>query len=234
MKKDLRLHPRQAEILKVLLFNPKPRFRDLNVSGLSNDHFSFHIKSLVEAGLIVKGESNYCLTAVGKEFANRMDAEKDIPQVEKQAKVGVLIFAVEKQGGVKKYLLQQRLKQPYFGYYGGVGGKLKIGETLLDGARREFTEETGLSAKLSFVGVNHKMDYSKEGLLLEDKLFFVFRADGIKGKMTEEFQGGKNFWLSMAEIRKLPKLFPDVLDKLKMIEAGGISFSERKYFVDEF
>ncbi len=234
MDKSIKIHPAQLQILKVLLFKPRVRFSGLNESRLSSDHFSFHIKSLIDAGMIVKREKHYCLTIVGKEFANRLDAEKEIPQVEKQAKIGVLIFAVGKQAGAKKYLLQQRLKQPYFGYYGGVGGKLKVGETLLEGAKREFNEETGLQARLSLVGVNHKMDYSKQRVLLEDKLFFVFRADNPKGALAEEFPGGKNFWFSMAEIKKLPKLFPDVLDKLKMIESDRISFSEKKYFVDEF
>lgn len=234
MKKEIQLHPSQAEILRVLLFNPKPRFRDLNCQGLSTDHFSFHIKSLMEAGLIVKREKNYCLTAIGKEFANRLDVERQTPQIEKQAKIGVLIFAVQKQGGMQKYLLQQRLKQPYFGYFGGVGGKLKIGETLFEGAEREFAEETGLFAKLSLAGVSHKMDYSQEKVLLEDKIFFVFKAVNVQGKFIEEFQGGKNFWFSLPEIKKLPKLFPDVLDKLKMVQGKQITFAEKKYFVDEF
>jgi len=234
MKKEIQLHPSQANILKVLLLKPEARFRDLNKLGLSTDHFSFHIKSLIDSGLVVKSGYFYNLTVVGKEFANRLDIEKQAPQIEKQAKVGVLIFAVKNFSGVKKYLLQQRLKQPYFGYFGGVGGKLKVGETLFEGAEREFSEETGLSAKLSFAGVNHKMDYSKDGILLEDKLFFVFRADNPQGELVKEFPGGKNFWFSLVEIRKLPKLFPDVLDKLKMIEAKNISFSEKKYFVDEF
>ena len=169
MKKEIQLHPSQAEILRVLLFNPKPRFRDLNCQCLSTDHFSFHIKSLMEAGLIVKTQNRYGLTVIGKEFANRLDMERQTPQIEKQAKVSVLIFATQKQGGVGKYLLQQRLKQPYFGYFGGVGGKLKIGETLFEGAERELNEETGLAAKLSLAGVSHKMDYSQEKVLLEDK-----------------------------------------------------------------
>jgi len=238
MKKDLQLHPSQTNILKTLLFEPEARFRDLNKLGLSTDHFSFHIKSLIETGLVVKSGYFYNLTMVGKEFANRLDVEKQVPQIEKQAKVGVLIFAVQSsligKNKIKKYLLQQRLKQPYFGYYGAVGGKLKIGETLFEGAKREFGEETGLSAKLSFTGINHKMDYSKQGVLLEDKIFFVFRADNPQGNLIKEFPGGKNFWFSLAEIKKLPKLFPDVLDKLKMIEGGKISFSEKKFFVDEF
>jgi len=38
----------------------------------------------------------------------------------------------------------------------------------------------------------------------------------------------------LSEIKKLPKLFPDVLDKIKMIQGKQIAFVEKKYFVDEF
>ena len=150
--------------------------------------------------------------------------------MEKQAKIGVLIFAVNG----KKYLLQQRLKHPYFGYYGGVGGKLKIGETIVDAAKREFLEEAGLTGKLTFCGVNHKTDFSKQGELLEDKIFFVFKATNLRGDFIEQFQGGKNIWFSLPEIKKLDKLFPDVLDKIKLMEGKGKVFSENQYFVDEF
>ncbi|MCL5011129.1 MAG: NUDIX domain-containing protein [Patescibacteria group bacterium] len=235
MKKEIIIHQIQSEILRVLLFQPQARFVDLNKLKISTDQFAFHLKSLVESGLVVKSDKcRYGLTPIGKEFANRLDMEKQTPQIEKQAKIGVLIFAIKKESGVEKYLLQQRLKQPYFGYFGGVGGKLKIGETLFEGAKREFKEETGLTAKLSFAGVNHKTDYSKEKVLFEDKIFFVFRADNPKGDLIKEFQGGKNFWFSLSEIKKLPNLFPDVLDKIKMIQEKQISFSEKKYFVDEF
>ncbi len=234
MKKELKLHPIQSEILKELIFKPKESFNKLNASKISNDSFNFHLQSLVKSGLIEKKEGKYCLTAIGKEFANRLNVEDENPQIEKQAKIGVLIFAVKKEGGITKYLLQQRLKHPYFGYFGGVGGKLKIGETIIEAAHREFKEEAGLSGKLIFCGVNHKTDFSKQGELLEDKLFFVFKATSLKGKLVQEFQGGKNVWFSLAKIKKLDKLFPDVLDKIKMIENKKISFSENQYFVDEF
>lgn len=234
MKKEIKLHPIQSEILKSRIFKAGESFNRLNENKISTDSFTFHLKSLVEAGLVEKTQGKYCLSAIGKEFANRMDVEKQNPQIEKQAKIGVLIFAIKKEGGITKYLLQQRLKHPYFGYFGGVGGKLKIGETITKAANREFNEETGLSGKLTFCGVNHKTDFSKQGELLEDKLFFVFKATNLKGEFIQEFQGGKNIWFSLPQIKKLDKLFPDVLDKIKMVESSKIGFSENQYFVDEF
>ena len=115
-----------------------------------------------------------------------------------------------------------------------VGGRQEKNETILACAKREFLEETGLTGKLIFCGVNHKTDFSKQGELLEDKIFFVFKATNLKGSFVEQFQGGKNIWLSLAQIKKLDKLFPDVLDKIKLLEGKREFFSEKQYFVDEF
>ena len=238
MKKDIILHKVQSQILKSLIFKAGESFNKLNETKVSTDSFTFHLKSLVEAGLVKQENAKYFLTASGKEFANRLDVDNANVQVEKQAKIGVLIFAIKKDpptnGGQVKYLLQQRLKHPYFGYYGGVGGKLKIGEKITTAAKREFKEETGLTGKLDFCGINHKTDFSNQKELLEDKIFFVFKATDLKGNFIEQFQGGKNIWFSLTEMKKLDKLFPDVLDKIKMVEGRGEFFSENQYFVDEF
>lgn len=229
----LEIHPVQANILRVLLFKPKARFSELNVAHLSTDHFTFHVKRLVEVGLIEKKEGEaYQLTIVGKEFANRFDTES--VTLERQAKVGVLITGVKKEKGVYKYLVQQRLKQPYYGHYGFLTGKVKWGETVWETAARELEEETGLSGKLILVGVKHKMDYSKKEKLLEDKYFFVFRAANLKGKLIRTFQGGKNQWLTRGEITKLPDLFDGVDETIEMVNQNKFVFSETKYTVSSY
>jgi 8-oxo-dGTP pyrophosphatase MutT (NUDIX family) len=129
-------------------------------------------------------------------------------------------------------LIQQRLKQPYFGYYGFFGGKIKYGDTPLETVIRELKDETGLTAKkMTLVVLKHKMDYSKTGELLEDKYFFIFRAEGIKRKLIKEFEGGKNLWLTKEEILKLPNLFDGVDTTLATIGQKQFNYIEKKYKV---
>lgn len=229
MKIETEIHPVQFEILKYLLFNRASRFSKLNTLDLPTDHFNFHLKALVETGLIEKKEEKYDLTIKGKEFANRLDTEKS--GIEKQAKVSVLVVCINKN----KYLVQQRLKQPYFGYYGFFGGKIKYGDTPLETAIRELKDETGLTAKkMTLAALKHKMDYSKTGELLEDKYFFIFRTEGIKGRLIKEFEGGKNLWLTKGEILKLPNLFDGVDTTLATISQKQFSYIEKKYIVRGF
>lgn len=228
------LHEIQSKVLVQLLFTPKAKFSELNRKReVSSDHFNFHIKRLVELDLIEKLlDGQYALTIKGKEFANKYDTENKV--IERQAKVAVLIVA-QKGKEEKVYLIQQRLKQPYYGFWGFVSGKIKWGEEVLEAARRELKEETGLEGKLSFAGVYHKIDHNSDGSnLLEDKFFFRVKATNLKGKLIETFEGGKNVWLTKKGIKKLPDLFPDVLTTIELTESPEINFYEKKFKVDKY
>lgn len=226
---EIEIHPRQAQILTTLLFRERARFSDLNVTKITTDHFTFHVNQLLATGLIEKTQNKfYRLTVKGKEFANRFDTEK--AKVERQAKVAVLIVVIKKD----KYLVQKRLKQPYYGLHGFPTGKVKWGETVSAAGRRELEEETGLKAKIKLVGVKHKMDYNREGHLLEDKYFFVMRATQPQGTLVANFEGGQNIWLSREEINKLPDLFDGVDDSLKMAKGSKFAFDESKYQVRNY
>lgn len=229
------MHKIQNNILKTLLFKEKARFAELNTDGISNDHFTFHLKRLLEQKLVEKNEQGfYCLTIVGKEYANRLDTDAKEVCAERQAKLSVLVVCIDDLDKKRRYLVQQRLKHPSFGFYGFVSGKIKWGETVYEAAQRELKEETGLEAKLALAGIEHKIDYSDKNELLEDKYFYVMKGTDFAGQLLETFEGGKNIWLTKQEIEKLPDLFDDVLKILKIIEKGKFTFFEDKYNVNGY
>jgi len=194
---DKQLHPAHVAILRVLLFRPDAHFAELQKqAGLSSDHFTFYLKQLVDEDFVQKTvQGTYSLTFKGKEFANRFDT--DARTVERQPKVAVCLFITNNDG---KQLVQQRLKQPFYGYWGRPTGKIRWGETILDAAARELLEETGLTADLDFESVYHKLDFNKEtGELLEDKIFFTVEGRNPKGNLIAEFEGGRNAWMTRQE-----------------------------------
>lgn len=229
------IHTVQVNILKVLLFNPDARFSDLNAVGISTDHFNFHVKRLVELGLVYKKDSGtYTLTNEGKEYANRLDVDSGEIKIERQAKVGILIICERGTGKNKEYLIQQRLKEPFYGYHGFMTGKVKWGETIEETAHRELEEETGLSADLTLFRVKHRMDYSEDNNLLEDKVFFQFHGRNAKGELKETIEGGKNMWLTKEKVLALPDLFHGIKEYLKSPPSDDLSFVEEKVTVKRY
>lgn len=227
MSHEVKIHDAQTTILRELLFHPNATFAKLQKgTGMTSDHFNFHIQKLVELGLVEKiRRGTYTLTPKGKEHANKLDTDNNT--IERQPKVAVILAIERVQNGQKQYLFQERLKQPYYGFWGFATGKIRWGETIIQTAERELMEETGLTANHRIAGVYHEMVYSHEtGDQLEDKIFFVIQCTKPKGKLLEHFEGGRNAWMTREEALARPKIF-DSFDVEIDIVTSEETFVER-------
>jgi 8-oxo-dGTP pyrophosphatase MutT (NUDIX family) len=226
------LHFVQMRILRELLFHPNSRFSDLNLSGLSSDHFSYHIRTLLKEGLVAKNKERYSLTSKGKTFASGIDT--DSARLEKLPKVGVLVVT-EKISKGKKYLaVQTRKKEPYYDYSGFITGKVRYGEKIFETAARELKEEMGLSAKFKLCFVLHEMVYDKQGNQLEDKFFHIIKAYSPKGKLKETTEEGVNRWVALTDFKKLKPIYHSELQILGWYLKDDRDFKEKKYVIEQF
>ncbi len=160
---------------------------------------------MVDIGYIEKiDRGQYKLTTSGKEYANKLDTDQNT--IERQPKSAVILVIEKTVDGEQKLLVQERLKHPYYGFYGFPTGKIRWGETIIQAGQRELLEETGLSADLTYRGVYHEHVVAKEsGDIIEDKIFHVLHGVDPTGEMSDEFEGGRNAWLTQAEIDDLDK-----------------------------
>ncbi len=229
---EIKIHDYQISILRELLFKPGARFSDLKKVDISNDHFTFHVNQLLKEGLIRKEGGKYFLTTDGKEFANRMDT--DSLKLEKQGKVAIATHAVRTNKGVEEYLVHRRLKEPFYGWYGSHSGKVRWGETPLECARREFLEETGLSGKFTLKGIVHYHHFHKDGKLLEDKYFWVFKIDDVTGELKEKVPEGENIWMTEKQFKSLKNTFSTFDEMAEVINGKALVYIDRIKFVDEY
>jgi 8-oxo-dGTP pyrophosphatase MutT (NUDIX family) len=229
-----KLHKHQKEILMRLLFKPFSSFTNLNIEGLSSDHLTYHVKSLIDLGYVEKSaDGKYVLTIKGKEYANTYDTDNKV--VEKQPKYAVFLVAKKVENGKEFLLIQQRLKEPYFGYQGFITGKVKFGEKLEEAAKRELMEETGLTGDFHFKGAHRDIVYSKgDKTLLEDKVFHIFVVNNCSGDLLENVEGGRNYWLAEESFEDLDKKYYNEDDLYKLSKRKGLFYKETDYYVDVF
>ena len=208
MAHEVKIHDAQTSILRELLFHTQAGFAQMQKpTGLTSDHFTFHISRLVDLGYVEKvAKGMYKLTHKGKEYANKLDT--DTNTIERQPKCAVILAVEDDQG---RWLYQERLKNPYYGFWGFPTGKIRWGETILETAARELDEETGLSADYRIAGLYHEHVKSAETKdILEDKLFFVVHCTNPRGNLVADFEGGHNEWKNPKEITAIDKKFDSV------------------------
>ena len=224
------LHLAQTKILRELLFMPTARFAELQkASGLESDHVKFHIKQLVKLGYVNKIGNAYQLSVTGKEYANKLDTDAGV--IERQPKVAVLLVVEQHnpKTHMVEYLLQKRLKHPYFGFWGAPTGKVRWGETLLDAATRELKEETGLTGTFEYRGIYHeRVRHQETGEIIEDKLFQLMFCDRFSGKLQVKFDGGYNAWRTLEDMALEPKKYKDFKTEIAAC-LTSIPLTERIY-----
>jgi len=52
-----------------------------------------------------------------------------------------------------------------------------------------------------------------------------------KGKLKENFEGGKNCWMTKEEIFGLENLFDGLKERIDMVDSKNLKFGENKYKV---
>lgn len=219
-------HKHQVAILRHLLLQPDAGFAELQKPmQVESDSANFHIKQLLQADYIEKTGSRYRLTQRGKEYANRMDTDEHV--IEKQPKLSVALIIENNEG---KYLAQQRLKHPYFGYWGRPTGKISWGEKVVEAAARELLEETGLTASLEMKGLYHKIDTLEDsGELLEDKYFCIVYGRNPRGELVTSDEGHRNTWLSDEDLMAKDKVFATIPQLTELARGEHFGYIEKVY-----
>jgi len=220
MSHEAQVHDAQTKILRELLFIPETKFAELQkVSGLESDHAKFHIKRLVELGYVEKNGGLYRLSIQGKEYANKLDTDAGV--IERQPKVAVMLVVERVNNDKKEYLLQERLKHPYYGFWGSPTGKIRWGESFLEAAARELEEETGLVGEFEYRGVMHeRVRHEDTGEIVEDKIFNLMFCDKFSGELMVEFDGGRNAWRTLEEMADEPKKYKSFNQEMQACIAG--------------
>lgn len=234
MTLEVKIHDAQTSILRELLFVRDAGYAELQKpTGLTSDHFNFHIARLVELGMVEKvARGRYRLTIKGKEYANKLDTDRKT--IERQPKVAVLLGVERERDGQRQLLFQKRTKNPYYGYLGFPTGKITWGETITQTAARELMEETGLEADYEVKGLYHEHTTIQEtGENIEDKMFFAVRCYNVRGQLMEKFEGGENQWMTLEEARKYPKRYTSFETELEIVEGKVGPFVEEHHYYSQ-
>lgn len=196
-------HQLQREILLKLIHNPSLSFNQLWAKQGNSNKFAYHLKRLEETGLIQKNKTRYKLTDEGRKLSAFIEGSSG-HKAEMPTLAHVLIV---KKGN--KMLCQKRLKEPFYGYWGFISGKINFGLNIFECAKRDLEEEAGLKAKNIIIkGIEQVKTYEKDKLIFHHYMIML-EATNIRGKLKKKTNKAKHAWLTHDQFRK-KEHFPEV------------------------
>lgn len=187
-------HELRRSIILKLIHNPRLSFNELwDKQGPSNT-FAYHLKRLVEEGVVEEFEDGYGLSLDGRSLAT--DIEGDTGAKTRFPTPTVVIIARDGDGNI---LPQQRRKEPFFGYWGFPSGKINFGWNPQERAVRDLEEETGLRAgRVELRCIEHIKTFEGEELA-HHHIMYIFEAFELEGELIEQTHKARHEWMSVEE-----------------------------------
>ncbi|MFZ5424562.1 MAG: NUDIX domain-containing protein [Patescibacteria group bacterium] len=220
-----KLHPIQIRILFDLLFVKDLNYASIKPVYMEGSQFVFHMNRLIVEGLVKKRGATYKLTEIGKEYANKIDANS--LEIALQAKNTAVFCAVKNEN---EYLLYKRQKNPFYGCYGFPTQKILWGESALETAVKGLKEETGLKAITppQLFAIRHYLVHLENTEIVEDKFMYCFLIKNPIGDLEPNSEGDF-FWVPeekvSSAVKKPQEEFFDIFQTLKSYKSD-ISFKE--------
>jgi len=204
-------HELQKQILLKLIHEPELSFNALWAKQGESNKFAYHVNKLEETGLIHKnGTGCYKLTDEGRKLSAFIEGDTG----SKAEFPTLTVVMVVKQDG--KHLCQRRLKEPFYGVWGLVSGKINFGQNVFECAKRDLFEESGLLAedwKLKAIETIKTFDNEK---LLYHHYMFIVQTDKVSGVLKEKTHKAEHCWLPLDEYLKkerFPSEWADLIFK---------------------
>ena len=115
------------------------------------------------------------------------------------------LLAIVRRGD--RFLLVRRAREPNKGRWGFPGGVQELGETVVDGARRELAEETGLlAADGRAVTTLDAIDRDEAGRVRYHYTLIVVLMHDVTGEPVAGDDAAEVGWYGLADLATLPAI----------------------------
>lgn len=215
------LSPLQNRIISKLKNAKSLKYSEMQIKGVPNDLYNYHLQFLVKKGLLEKISEGYKLSPAGVKLVADYNPPTDDSGATHLFKVNVLTVVSRIHNKKIQILSQIRKSNPSFGKIGVMGGVVRKGESFEDAATRKLKTETGLDASFKILGIQRRTMYIRNELF-SDVLFPIAYSDECDGELLTDTEYGHNMWVDIDEAMKNEsaefdsiKMLPEVFKAVK-------------------
>lgn len=217
-------HHIQRNIVYTLAFSDGMRFVDLMPSDVGNKLFDYHLKKVIQAGLVEKtSDGLYALTSEGKRVGK--GALKNQTRMIDRAYSTLLLAIRRADDGA--WLLMRRKSQPLIGLTGFMNASPVADEKIVDTATQVCREQTGLTGEFVMHGGGYFRVY-RSGSLESFIHFTLLVCNDIRGELHQNSSLAEYYW-DMHPDWSAPEMLPNTQTLRKMLEAPAGCFEDQTF-----
>jgi len=185
----------QYHILVELTRHSQRRYSQLRPRDVEGNLFMYHLKGLLNDGLVEKAEAQYQLTLKGLQFVGTLSLKTG--RTRKQPKILNAIICRNEAG---EYLFTRWRRQPNTQLVSFPHGMMHYGESVLGMVAHELAEKAGLSADLVYRGDVYVRGMLA-GMLDRHMLVHLFEATNVELADGASEEVGESFWAPLDSLR---------------------------------
>jgi len=163
----------EKQILNLFLFSNKLKFNEIEKNlRIRSNKLAYHLTNLVKKGILVKEKDNYVLSEASEHLIPYLSEKKSVLPV-------ILVHI----GDRKRAFLYKREKRPFKGYLSLPGGRIVIGESIPDAAKRIMKEKFNIN--INFQKINSiSLEHIKKKNKIIHSFLLIFVSASAKEKLN--------------------------------------------------
>ena len=217
-------HHIQRQIVYELAFSEGLRFSELKPDVLENKAFDYHLKKVIAAGYVKKGDDGlYSLTSEGKRVGK--GALKKQSRMIDRAYSTLLLAIRRSDDGA--WLLIRRKSQPLLGLTGFMNASPVATQPIAQTATQICREQTGLTGTFVPHGHGYFRIYRDGGL--ESFIHFtLLTCSDIQGELHQNTELAECYWDTDPDFQA-PEMLPNMQTLFEMSQAPVGCFVEKTF-----
>lgn len=197
------MHQLQKILLKRLLIQGKQKYSLLTRSYSYEDNILFHLKQLINKGLVAKKDGQYSVTAAGIKGFD-LDQREDTG-----AKTFIIGFLCQEEN---EYLIKAHPHAPK-NFYNLPSGQPRFGEDIFQALARIFFENTNFKINpknFKFLSLHLKTIKTADGQVLFDDAFAIYEVKIGKNQRNQMKLKKELSWMGLKKIKTLQNRWPEI------------------------
>lgn len=199
----MEFHYIQEQIIRKLIATEKlAKYSELQIEGVENDLFNYHLQKLVKLKLVDKNNAVYKLSALGLKYTEDIVPLSVFRPEADQFKLYSHGIVIRKNQENIQIMNRERTKQPFYGDKGILGESVRKGQDTKSALSTRLEYQAGIKVDvkdMKLAGVIRKITRDQSGELFSDFIYYIYFCLDYENDLDPKLYNNTVYWTDLEQ-----------------------------------